>query len=111
MWFMQLINLLNNNSGALQALFAGIVMLATVVYAYLTAQLVAETKRMREVQTEPNIEITASPREEFVNIITLRIENIGLGPAYNIDFVLSGLSNSIGEGQLIEDFFKKSVSC
>ena len=106
MAFLEVVNFLNQNSGALQAVFAGIVMLATVVYACLTAQLVAETKRMREVQTEPKIEITASPREEFVNIITLRIENIGLGSAYNIGFVLSGLSNSTGEGQLIEDFSK-----
>ena len=81
-------------------------MIATIVYAVLTASLVKETRHMRELQTEPKIEVIASPREEFVNIITLRIKNIGLGSAYNITFELSGESNSEGEAKLINDFSK-----
>lgn len=81
-------------------------MIATIVYALLTARLVKETQHMRELQTEPKIEVIASPKEEFVNIISLRVKNIGLGSAYNITFDLSGESNSEAEIKLINDFSK-----
>ena len=48
---------LNDNAGALNALFSGVVALATVVYAVLTAKLVRETRNLREVQTEPRVEV------------------------------------------------------
>lgn len=98
------VNFLNQNAGVLSTVFSGIVMLATVVYATLTASLVKETRRMREAQTEPKMEVTASPREEFVNIITLHVKNIGLGPAYNLRFKLRGESHTPGENDLIGDF-------
>jgi hypothetical protein len=101
---MDVVNFLNQNAGVLSTVFSGIVMLATVVYAILTYSLVRETRRMREAQTEPKIEVTASPLEEFVNIITLRVKNIGLGPAYNLSFVLRGEIQSSGEIDLIKDF-------
>ncbi len=44
---------INNNSGAINLLFSLIAAGATVFYAVLTHRLVGETKRMREVQTEP----------------------------------------------------------
>ena len=100
------VEFLNQNAGVLSTLFSGIVMLATVVYAILTATLVKETRRMRESQTEPRIEVTACPREEFVSIITLRVKNIGLGPAYDVRFKLCGESESAGESELIQDFSK-----
>ncbi len=99
-----LVNFLNQNAGVLSTVFSGIVMLATVVYAILTAGLVKETRRMRESQTEPRIEVTASPQEEFVNIITLRVKNIGLGPAYDVRFRLRSETQSAGESELIQDF-------
>lgn len=81
-------------------------MIATVVYAILTASLVKETRQMRKSQTEPNIQVTANPKEEFVNIITLCVKNIGLGPAYDVSFKLLSESNSDGEKELIQDFSK-----
>lgn len=104
MAFADLAAFLNKNAGVLSIVFSGIVMLATVVYAILTAGIVKETRRMRESQTEPRIEVTAFPREEFVNIITLCVKNIGLGPAYDVHFRLRGESQSDGESELIQDF-------
>ncbi len=101
-----IVNFLNQNAGVLSTVFSGIVMLATVVYAVLTAALVKETRQMREAQTEPRIEVAAIPLEEFVNIITLRVKNIGLGPAYDVRFQLRGESQSAGESELIQDFSK-----
>lgn len=49
---------LNENSGALTVIFTAVVTVATAVYAVLTWKLVAETRLMREVQTEPKIEIS-----------------------------------------------------
>ncbi len=95
---------LNQNAGVLSTVFSGIVMFATVVYAILTASLVAETRRMREAQTEPRMQVTASPREEFVSIVTLRVKNIGLGPAYDLHFTLRGDAQTSGENELIKDF-------
>lgn len=98
------LNFLNQNAGVITTVFSGIVMLATVVYAILTATLVTETRRMREAQTEPRIEVIASPLEESVNIFILRVKNIGLGPAYDVQFTLHGMSQTSGENELIQDF-------
>jgi hypothetical protein len=100
----EFLNFLNTNSGAFSTIFSGIVMLATVVYAVLTKSLVKETRHMRELQTEPRIEVIAFPKEEFVNIITLRVKNIGLGPAFDVCFHLEGESQTDGEKDLIQDF-------
>lgn len=102
MTFTEFLDFTNKNAGVLSTIFSGIVMLATVVYAVLTASLVKETRHMRESQTEPRIEVTAFPREEFVNIITLRVKNIGLGPAFDVHFRLEGETD--GEKELIQDF-------
>lgn len=98
------ISFLNANQGAFSVIFSFIVMFATVVYARLTAKLVKETKLMRKSQTEPKIQITANPREEFVHIISLHVKNIGYGPAYDLNFELSAEGESVGGKKLIKDF-------
>ncbi|MEE9282982.1 MAG: hypothetical protein V3U49_02775 [Nitrososphaerales archaeon] len=83
---LDLVAFLNNNSGAVIALFSIVAGLATAVYAGLTWRLVTETRRLREAQTEPKISVIYQPREEWINFIDLVIQNIGLGPAYEIRF-------------------------
>ena len=83
---MGLLEFLNQNSGAFAVVFSAVVAFATVVYAILTWRLVSETRKMREAQTEPKISATIQPREEWINFIDMVIQNIGLGPAYNIKF-------------------------
>jgi len=77
---------LNQNVGAFTVIFSAVVAIATMVYAILTWKLVSETRKMREAQTEPKISVTAQPREEWINFVDMIIQNIGLGPAYNIKF-------------------------
>lgn len=77
---------LNQNSGAFSMVFSAVVAFATVVYAILTWKLVSETKKMREAQTEPKISVIVQPTEEWINAIDMIIQNIGLGPAYNVKF-------------------------
>ena len=86
---MGLLEFLNQNSGAFAVVFSAIVAIATIVYAILTWELVSETKKMRESQTEPKVSVTIQPREEWINFIDMVIQNIGLGPAYNIKFEVS----------------------
>lgn len=77
---------INKNSGALSAIFSGVVTVATVIYAWLTAKLVNETRRMREAQTEPSLQVVYRNREEWINLLDVAVRNIGLGPAYAITF-------------------------
>jgi len=99
-----LIIFLNQNSGALTVVFAAVVTISTVVYAVLTAILVSETKKMREVQTEPRIEIILRPFEFAINIVRLHIKNIGLGPAENLKFNSSVISGGEAAEKLLAEF-------
>ena len=98
------IDYLNKNSGALTVLFTGVVTISTVVYAILTWRLVSETRRMREVQTEPRIEITLKPLEFAINIVRLHIRNIGLGPAANVKFSPRIMAGDDAAKALLEEF-------
>jgi len=62
------------------------VAVATITYAILTWKLVSETRKMRESQTEPRISVIIQSREESINFIDMIVQNIGLGPAYNLKF-------------------------
>lgn len=84
-----MINFLNQNSGAFLVLFSLIVALSTVFYVLLTRKLVSETRKMRKVQTEPNIFVSLHSKEEWIGLIDLEIQNIGLGAAYNLNFELN----------------------
>ncbi len=98
-----IIEYLNANAGALSALFTGIVALSTVVYAALTWRLVAETRKMRSIQTQPRISIFYRSRDEWISLLDIVIKNIGLGPAYDITFRISALNEGNGATALIKD--------
>jgi hypothetical protein len=68
------------------------VTISTVVYSILTGKLVSETTKMRQVQTEPKIEITIKPFDFAINIVRLHVRNIGLGPAINVTFNMKVIS-------------------
>lgn len=69
---------------ALLVIFSGIVALSTGVYAALTWRLVAETRKLREAQFEPNVIVYVQPRDELINWLDLIVENTGMAPAYNV---------------------------
>ena len=70
--------------------FTGVVAGATAAYALLTSRLVSETRKLREVQSNPRISIrvetdhTGHPGYELV------IENNGHGAAKNVQFEFDG---------------------
>ena len=111
----EFITILNQNSGALTVIFTGVVSLSTVVYAILTFGLVSETRKLREVQTEPQIEITLRPFEFAINILRLHVKNIGSGPAKKVRFECNVISGGeAGENLLSEftqtNFFKTGLT-
>lgn len=92
---MNWIDEINKNAGFIGLVFSAVVTIATVVTAWLNARLVGETRRMREAQTEPHIQVTYRIRDEWINLLDIAIRNIGLGPAYDISFSLR--SETVGE--------------
>lgn len=85
-------------------IFTGVVTISTVVYAILTGLLVAETRRMRQAQTEPRVEVIIKSREEWISLIHVYVRNVGLGPAYDITFEISAEAGEEGAKALIENF-------
>lgn len=70
----------------LQLLFSCIVTVSTVVYAILTWKLVSETRKMREFQITPNVNIYLERGEVDQSNIYLIFANSGLGVAKNVKF-------------------------
>lgn len=101
-----LLTFLNANSGALNVIFTGVVTIATAVYAVLTWKLVSETRQMRQVQTEPKIEITLRSVDEAIHIQRLYVRNIGLGPALQLTFRPKILAGAEGAQVLIDELTK-----
>lgn len=106
-----LLNFLNQNSGALTVIFTGIVTLSTVIYALLTYSLVQETRRMRRAQTEPKVAVYFESRPEWVNSLDIVVKNIGLGPAYNVRFDLSPASDTGVSEKVIKELKEKNFLC
>lgn len=98
-----IVDFLNNNSGALTLIFTIVVALSTVFYVALTAKLVSETRKIREVQTEPKIHITTETDSALV-VVRLNIKNIGLGPAGDLQFYPKILSGGKSAENLLKEF-------
>jgi len=107
---LELLNYLNQNNVILTVIFSAIVALSTATYALLTWRLVSETKKMREVQTEPKISISIETRKEWISLIDLNIQNIGLGPAFDIKFKINNdFEYEKGESLLNLGFVKNGI--
>ncbi len=105
----EFLNRLNENAGALSLLFSAVVMVSTAVYAWLTARLVDETRRLRQAQTEPRIEVSFRSSEHWINFLDISIKNIGLGPAYDLSFKLSAQTSSGATTELIQSLEKHAA--
>ena len=100
----KIINFLNQNSATI---FPAIVAFSTFIYVIATIILVIETRKMRIAQTEPYIDITYTPRNEWLKLIDIAIKNIGLGPAYDIKFDIMPLTKDEVNIELIEELKEK----
>lgn len=103
-----ILNFLKQNSETLTVIFTAVVTLSTLVYAILTAFLVSETRKMREVQTEPKLLITIDSFDCAIHIVRLNIQNIGLGPASELQFHPSVISGGESAEKLLNEFTKSN---
>lgn len=103
---MNWIDEINKNAGFIGLVFSLVVTIATVVTAWLNARLVSETRRMREAQTEPHIQVTYKIRDEWINLLDVVVRNIGLGPAYDISFELRAESSNEEKNDLVDSMEK-----
>jgi hypothetical protein len=88
---LDIIKILNENTGAISVIFSGLVTLATLVYAALTWKLVNETRRMRKAQTDAKVTVRVETRKEAINFLDFVVANEGVGPAYDVKFNLESL--------------------
>jgi len=106
-----ILNFLNENSGAFSVLFAFLVAGATIVYAILTRSLVKETKRLRKAQTEPNVCTYVQIMPGLYSFSAFVIENIGMGPAHDVQFNLENDYIIFKQDKVSEiEVFKQGIS-
>ena len=102
------IEFLNNNSGVLTLIFTAAVAISTIFYAFLTAKLVSETRKIREVQTEPKIHITIESLDFLISLTRLNIKNIGPGSASDLQFRPRVVSGSESAENLLKEFISSN---
>ena len=108
--FQNLVSWTDGHDSFLTLLLAAVVAITTIAYAGFTWKLVSETIKMRKVQTEPHISITMQPREDKFGLIDMVVQNIGLGPAYNIRFDITTDFELLTNKQLSDiGFFKNGI--
>ena len=83
---MALIEGLNLNSGMITGIATVALTFVTGYYVYLTKRLLKENQMMRLAAIKPEIAISLVSQEADINTIMLCIENIGAGPAHNVQF-------------------------
>ncbi len=86
-WFLSSLN--EPVSTYILAIFTVVLALATVALAYYTYMLFNETKKMREIQIQPEISMRVPPEKQWINLIDLTIKNTGPGTAHNVKFFLN----------------------
>lgn len=85
-------------------IFAGVVAISTVFYVRLTGQLAKETQALRKVQTEPNLYAILEISEAMFGLIHIKIENIGLGLAKNLQFDLKIETSTPEAPEILDEF-------
>lgn len=59
---------------------------------------------MREVQTEPKLQVTVSSLDFAINLVRLHVRNVGLGPALNVTFKPKVLAGGLSAEKLLSEF-------
>jgi hypothetical protein len=85
-------------------IFTAAVAVSTVIYAVLTWKLVSETQRMRRAQTDPNVAVFFERLEDYMGFGCLCVQNVGIGPAYDISLSLEPSGDLEGAKALLNDF-------
>ena len=101
---MEVITWLNSNSGAITAIATAVLVVITGFYAWVTKKILEENQQMRLAFQKPIIAIylhSAITRTGYTSVC-LFVENIGVGPAYDVNFT-TDFSFSIGSNRTLAD--------
>jgi len=109
---------------ALIAAFSSIILALTTVVTLIENRRISqqtidianksleETRLMRESQIEPSILVRIHLREECLNLADLIIENVGLGPAYDVQFkIVPSMDELMGTNISNMGFVKRGLNC
>jgi hypothetical protein len=77
-----------------------------LIGAVLTVLLLRETRRMRQAQTDPKIDISYEVREEFIAHVDIVVRNIGLGGGYDLRFEAEPVTADDETRTLLAELFK-----
>jgi hypothetical protein len=83
-WIIDFFGWLEQHIAAFSLLFSLVVTGATVAYVLLTKRLVEETKQLREMETEPHLNVYLTPNAVSPVILDIVIQNSGRIEASNI---------------------------
>lgn len=75
-----------DTNAILQIVFSGTVAVSTIFYVILTAKLVKETRKTREMQITPNISVYLEEGEADITFLYIVFQNIGFGVAKDVSF-------------------------
>jgi len=77
------------NFAVLTLIATFMLVIVTSIYTWLTHKLVTENKILIEAQTRPKISVKYKSHEDNIALMNLAVENIGMGPAFNLEFNIS----------------------
>jgi hypothetical protein len=92
---------LDHHQGSISVIFAGVVAVATVAYAVLTRSLVAETRALRKVETEPSLAVYLTPNQRAGWLLDIVIQNTGRAEARNIRWKIDADIASLKERHIL----------
>jgi len=87
-------------------LFSAIVTFSTLVGSGLAVLLLRETRKMRQAQTDPKIDVSYEVREEFIAHVDVVVRNIGLGGAYDVRFEAAPVTDDHETRALLAELFQ-----
>jgi len=93
-------------SESVALLFSAIVTFSTLVGSCLTVLLLRETRKMRQAQTDPKIDMSYEVREEFIAHVDIVVRNIGLGGAYDLRFEAAPVTDDEETRALLAELFQ-----
>lgn len=101
--FGYLINLLNTNSGAVQAVATILLVAITIYYAWQTKRNVQVLEKTAEEGQRPKVAIYIKQREDWLNLVDLTIGNYGNGVARDIKFTVNNDIKLIRDGESLRN--------
>ena len=98
-----MVDFLNTNSGAIQAISTVALVIITGLYVYFTWKSVRTMKKAEEERNRPRVILYIQQRENWLNFIDLIVGNYGLDIAREVKFTLNGDLKLLRENETLSN--------